>query len=48
MPTSYAVEPLVPERETQSRIRELKLELAEQLDRMHDLEARLLDALEEI
>lgn len=48
MPTSYAVESRVPERETQSRIRELKLELVDQLDRMHDLEARLLDALEEI
>jgi type I restriction enzyme M protein len=48
MPTSYVVEHHVPERETQSRIRELKLELADQLDRMHDLEARLLDALEEI
>ncbi|MDX3357974.1 N-6 DNA methylase [Streptomyces sp. ME01-24h] len=48
MPTSYAVEPHAPERETQSRIRELKLELADRLDRMHDLEARLLNALEEI
>ncbi|MFJ1582571.1 N-6 DNA methylase [Streptomyces sp. NPDC088197] len=48
MPTSYAMEPHIPERETRSRIRELKLALADQLDRMHDLEARLLDALEEI
>ncbi|WNI30831.1 N-6 DNA methylase [Streptomyces sp. ITFR-6] len=48
MPTSYAVEPPSPERDTRSRIDELKLELADSFDRMRDLEIRLLDALEEI
>ncbi|MFJ6437607.1 N-6 DNA methylase [Streptomyces sp. NPDC091416] len=48
MPTSYAVEPPSPERDTRSRIDELKLELADSFDRMRDLELRLLDVLEEI
>lgn len=48
MPTSYAVEPPSPERDTRSRIEQLKLELADQLDQMRVLELRLLDVLEEI
>ncbi|TVL90645.1 N-6 DNA methylase [Streptomyces sp. SAJ15] len=48
MPTSYAVEPPGPERDTRSRIDQLKLELVEKLNQAHALEARLLDALEEI
>ncbi|MEH0471803.1 N-6 DNA methylase [Streptomyces sp. B21-097] len=48
MPTSYAVEPAGPERDTRSRIDQLKLELVEKLDQVHALESRLLDALEEI
>ncbi|MGD9485120.1 N-6 DNA methylase [Streptomyces sp. TRM70308] len=48
MPTSYAVEPPGPERDTRNRIDQLKLELTEQFDRMRALELRLLDALEEI
>ncbi|MCT2589705.1 SAM-dependent methyltransferase [Streptomyces sp. N2-109] len=48
MPTSYAVEPPGPERDTRSRIDQLKLELTEQFDQMRALELRLLDALEEI
>lgn len=48
MPTSYAVEPPSPERDTRSRIEQLKLELADQFDQMRDLELRLLDVLEEI
>lgn len=48
MPTSYAAEPPGPERDTRSRIDQLKLELTEQFDQMHALELRLLDALEEI
>ncbi|MFE4373621.1 N-6 DNA methylase [Streptomyces sp. NPDC056835] len=47
MPTSYAVEPPSPERDTRTRIEELKLELADQFDQMRDLELRLLDILEE-
>lgn len=48
MPTSYAVEPPSPERDTRSQIDELKLELADSFDRMRDLELRLLKVLEEI
>ncbi|MFI5814533.1 N-6 DNA methylase [Streptomyces sp. NPDC051643] len=48
MPTSYAVEPPSPERDTRSRVEQLKLELADQFDQMRDLELRLLDVLEEI
>ncbi|WP_436737949.1 N-6 DNA methylase [Streptomyces sp. BBFR102] len=48
MPTSYAVEPPSPERDTRSRIEQLKLELTDQFDQMRQLELRLLDALEEI
>ncbi len=48
MPTSYAVEPPSPERDTRSRVEQLKLELADQFDQMRNLELRLLDALEEI
>jgi type I restriction enzyme M protein len=48
MPTSYAVEPPGPERDTRSRIDQLKLELVEKLSQVHALESRLLDALEEI
>ncbi|MFF5669768.1 N-6 DNA methylase [Streptomyces hygroscopicus] len=48
MPTSYAVEPPGPERDTRSRIDQLKLELVEKLNQVHALESRLLDALEEI
>ncbi|MFI1764418.1 N-6 DNA methylase [Streptomyces sp. NPDC020800] len=48
MPTSYAVEPTGPERDTRSRIDQLKLELVEKLNQVHELESRLLDALEEI
>ncbi|MFD6426216.1 N-6 DNA methylase [Streptomyces sp. NPDC060198] len=48
MPTSYAWEPPSPEQDTRDRIDRLKFELADQFDRMHDLELRLLDALEEI
>ncbi|WP_409085154.1 N-6 DNA methylase [Streptomyces galilaeus] len=48
MPTSYAVEPPGPERDTRSRVEQLKLDLADQFDQMRDLELRLLDVLEEI
>ncbi|MEV0276673.1 N-6 DNA methylase [Streptomyces sp. NPDC050610] len=48
MPTSYAVEPPNLERDTRSRIEQLKLELADQFNQMRDLEIRLLGALEEI
>ncbi|MGR3936222.1 N-6 DNA methylase [Streptomyces sp. BRA346] len=48
MPTSYAVEVPSPERDTRSRVEQLKLELADQFDQMRDLELRLLDVLEEI
>lgn len=48
MPTSYAVEPPSHERDTRSRVEQLKLELAHQFDQMRDLELRLLDVLEEI
>lgn len=48
MPTSYAVEPPGPTRDTRSRIEQLKLELADQFDRMGQLELQLLDILEEI
>lgn len=48
MPTSYAMEPPSPERDTRSRVEQLKLELADQFDQMCDLELRLLDVLEEI
>ncbi|MFF4179901.1 N-6 DNA methylase [Streptomyces sp. NPDC001750] len=48
MPTSYAVEPPGLERDTRSRIDQLKHELVEKLSRGHALEARLLDVLEEI
>lgn len=48
MPTSYATEPPSPERDTRSRIDQLKLELVDSLDMMRDLELRLLDVLEEI
>jgi type I restriction enzyme M protein len=48
MPTSYAVEPTGPERDTRSRIDQLKRELVEKLDQLHDLESRLLDALEKV
>lgn len=48
MPTLYAAEPPGPERDTRSRVEQLKLELADQFDQMRDLELRLLDVLEEI
>ncbi|GAA1927043.1 hypothetical protein GCM10009716_38890 [Streptomyces sodiiphilus] len=48
MPTSYAVEPPSPERDTRSRIEQLKLELGHQFDQMRDMELRLLKVLEEI
>lgn len=48
MPTSYAVEPPSPERDTRSRIEQLKRDLVDQLDQMRDLELQLLDVLEEI
>ncbi|WP_393080085.1 N-6 DNA methylase [Streptomyces sp. LN704] len=48
IPTSYAVEPPSPERDTRSRVEQLKLELADQFDQMRGLELRLLDVLEEI
>ncbi len=48
MPTSYAGELPGPERDTRSRIDELKRELATSFDRVRELELRLLDALEEI
>jgi type I restriction enzyme M protein len=48
MPTSYAAEPPKPERDTQSRIEELKRELTGQLDQMRHLEPLLLAALEGI
>lgn len=48
MPTSYAVEPPGPERDTRRRIDQLKLDLVEKLNQVHAVEARLLDALEEI
>jgi type I restriction enzyme M protein len=48
MPTSYAVEPPSPERDTRSRIEQLKRELVDQSDQMRDLELQLLDLLEEI
>ncbi|MEU3050241.1 N-6 DNA methylase [Streptomyces sp. NPDC006984] len=48
MPTSYAVEPPSPERDTRSHIERLKFELTDHLAHMHDLELRLRDALEEI
>ncbi|MBZ3906909.1 N-6 DNA methylase [Streptomyces scabiei] len=48
MPTSYAVEPPGPERDTRSRVEQLKLELTDQFEQMRALELRLLDALEEI
>ncbi len=47
MPTSYAVEPPGPERDTRSRIDQLKHELVEKLNQAHDLESRLLEALKE-
>jgi type I restriction enzyme M protein len=48
MPISYAVEPAGPERDTRSRINQLKLDLVEKLDQVRALESQLLDALEEI
>ncbi|WP_234344293.1 N-6 DNA methylase [Streptomyces sp. WM6372] len=48
MPTSYAVEPPGPTRDTRSRIERLKLELVHQFEQMGQLELQLLDALEEI
>lgn len=48
MPTSYAVEAPNLELDTQSRIERLKFELTDHLAQMHDLELRLLNALEEI
>ncbi|MFG2841666.1 N-6 DNA methylase [Kitasatospora sp. NPDC048296] len=48
MPTSYAVEPPSPARDTRSRVDQLKHELVEKLDQVHALESRLLDALKEI
>ncbi|MEU2484930.1 N-6 DNA methylase [Streptomyces sp. NPDC012617] len=48
MPTSYAMEPPSPVRDTRSRIEQLKLDLADQFDQMRHLELQLLDALEEI
>lgn len=48
MPTSYATESQVPERDTRSRVEQLKSELVEKIDRGRELEWQLLDALEEI
>lgn len=48
MPTSWAMEPQDPERDTRSQINQLKHELIEELNQLHIFEPQLLDALEEI
>ncbi len=48
MPTSYAVEPPGAERDTRSRVEQLKRELTDQFEQMRALELQLLDVLEEL